>query len=86
MSKSSIKLRLRTRIVNLIRAIPFLDSQIQHLRKRILSKNGGYPNWVKILAFNDIYKEISHNDFSINRNQKVLMATSIGSHLPAMQM
>lgn len=62
-----------------IKKFPFLDSEIQYWRRKILSKTLGYPNWPKIFGASPIPR-------SPKANTKVLIATSIGCHLPAMQM
>lgn len=67
---------------NFIKKSPWLDSKAQILRRQYLSFGKGYPDWKRILdqsEWNDILKSCKHGP-------KVLMATSIGSHLAAMQM
>jgi hypothetical protein len=58
---------------------PFLDSNALLFRRWILSKSIGYPRWRKILKDSNIPD-------SKSADLKVLIATSIGSHLAAMQM
>jgi len=66
-----------------IKHLPWMDSKLLMLRRRLLSKLGGYPDWPKIISkdsstwLNTLKKVDSHN--------KILIATSIGSHLAAMQ-
>lgn len=69
-------------IKNLIKNIPFVDSRLQILRRKYLSRGRGYPNWQNILPINE-WGNILKN---AKAGKKVLIATSIGSHLAAMQM
>ena len=69
---------LKTQLVNLVKRFPYLDSQLQLMRRRTLAKGAGYPEWKAILA-GDV---AGHQEPATT---KVLIATSIGSHLAAMQ-
>lgn len=80
----NFKSQFRNKVIGLVRSVPFVDSHIQRIRRKILSRYGGYPDWSNIMAIDkNLKKKLQHG---IYRKQKVLMATSIGAHLPAMQM
>ena len=68
----------------MLRRIPSLDRYLQIKRRELLSAWGGYPDWKTCLSSSRLSKAPS----SINdlRRVKVLIATSVGSHLAAMQM
>lgn len=72
---------LKALLIKLVKRFPVVDSQLQLFRRRLLARSRAYPAWKAILL-----------DASINvplpaqRPVRVLIATSIGSHLPAMQM
>lgn len=73
-----------SRVGKVVKHVPWLDSKLQIMRRKLMVEAGGYPAWEKILE-NDI---TSWNDTlaSVGSSKKVLVATSIGSHLAAMQM
>jgi len=80
----SIIQKLMPNIISAIRCLPWLDSKLQILRRRVLAEGGGYPDWKKILGAGPVpWQSVLA---SVDKNKKVLVATSIGSHLPAMQM
>lgn len=72
---------LKTFFVKLVKRFPFIDSQLQLLRRRMLARGRAYPAWGTILADQGATLQ------SVKpKSTRVLVATSIGSHLPAMQM
>lgn len=72
---------LKTFFVKLVKRFPFIDSQLQLLRRRMLARGRGYPAWNTILA------DTGATVPSVKpKSIRVLVPTSIGSHLPAMQM
>ena len=72
---------LKSVLISIARAFPRVDSYLLILRRRILSIRGGYPN---IVSKNNI--SWSESLEASKSGTKVLVATSIGSHLAAMQM
>jgi hypothetical protein len=66
-------------ILGIVIKFPIFDRSLQIWRRRVLAKTIGYPNWQSIVGKTKL-------PISAGRNVKVLMATSIGSHLAAMQM
>lgn len=71
--------------IQLIRSVPALDARLQLARQKVLAAGKGYPDWRRILG-----QEESGRDWEAVLRQaqsgtKVLIATSIGSHYPAMQ-
>lgn len=76
--------QLKAHAVKIIKRFPSLDSQLQLARRKALSAGEGYPDWQGILSNN---KEPWHDALTAaEQGKKVLIATSIGSHLAAMQM
>ena len=70
--------------VAIIKFFPYLDSKLQLARRKMLSSGKGYPDWKSIITTNqDQWQEILT---TARQGKKVLIATSIGSHLAAMQM
>jgi len=74
----SILINLKSQLVRVIKKYPFLDSRLQFMRRRKLAAGKGYPDWKGILKNKSL--EVPEE------GKKVLIATSIGSHLAAMQM
>jgi hypothetical protein len=71
----------RSAAISVLRRSSILDSWLLVMRRRSLASGEGYPNWRGIIAG-------SKTDWpppAAARPTKVLVATSIGSHLPAMQ-
>lgn len=68
---------------HLVKNIPSLDAYTQIKRRIYLSRIGGYPKWKSIIA-----SEVGSSNFypQLAGDKKILIATSIGSHLAAMQM
>lgn len=73
-----------SKIGSVVKRVPWLDSKLQVVRRKILAEGSGYPAWGKILSNKD--DNWQQTLLSIDKNKKVLIATSIGSHLAAMQM
>ena len=73
--------KFRELVKTCIKKIPALDVWLQLTRRKLLASGDGYPNWKAIVS-----KEFKPTYTSIDNPQRVLMATSIGSHLAAMQM
>ena len=74
---------VRKIFLKLIRLAPPLDARIMRLRRKLLAKGGGYPAWSKLVAAEGLPLQLGA---AAAPPRKVLIATSIGSHLPAMQM
>lgn len=75
---------LISKVGKVVKHIPWLDSKLQIARRKLMVETGGYPAWEKILCKDgDAWKNALA---SVDSNKKVLVATSIGSHLAAMQM
>lgn len=72
---------IRQSLLAIIRAIPSLDTRLLLRRRRQLATSG-YPAWRNIVATGGLPAPSSETPSAA----KVLIATSIGSHLPAMQM
>lgn len=72
---------VRETALRLIRLMPRLDARLMRLRRKMLSKGSGYPAWSAIVTAEGRPSAKVGPD-----GCKVLIATSIGSHLPAMQM
>jgi hypothetical protein len=75
--------KLKNLAVNLVKRFPYLDSKLQLARRKILSTGEGYPNWNAILGNSE--NQLLERLINKNGARKVLIATSIGSHLAAMQ-
>ncbi|MFZ2162805.1 MAG: capsule biosynthesis protein [Sideroxyarcus sp.] len=67
-----------------IKRFPWVDSRLQLFRRRLLARGAGYPNWKEILDVSQSHG--SRSTLTSRHGAKVLFATSIGSHLAAMQM
>lgn len=78
------KYGLISKVGKFVKHFPWLDSKLQIVRRKILIEAGGYPAWDKILGNDGESWEKSLA--SVDNSKKVLIATSIGSHLAAMQM
>lgn len=72
---------IRQSLIAIIRALPSLDTRLLLRRRRRLAVSG-YPAWGKIVAAEGLPAPAR----DAASPAKVLIATSIGSHLPAMQM
>lgn len=72
---------LKTLLVKLVKRFPIVDSQLQLFRRRMLARGRAYPAWKAILL-----DPAAPTPLPAQRPVRVLIATSIGSHLPAMQM
>lgn len=72
---------IRQSLLAIIRAIPSLDTRLLLWRRRRLAASG-YPAWSNIVAV----EQLPAPSLDVASPVKVLIATSIGSHLPAMQM
>lgn len=68
----------------LVKHLPWLDSKLQMFRRKVLSKFGGYPDWQNIISKDSI--NWLNTLSAVDPDRKILIATSIGSHLAAMQM
>lgn len=76
--------QLKAQAIKIIKRFPLLDSKLQLARRKVLSSGEGYPDWQSILNKNqEPWQEVLA---AAKRGKKVLIATSIGSHLAAMQM
>ncbi len=75
---------MKTKIIGAIKYFPFLDSKLQLQRRKWLAAGKGYPDWEAVLEKSP--EEWDNAIDSVNSADKVLIATSIGSHLAAMQM
>jgi hypothetical protein len=75
--------RLRAIMLRGVRAFPSLDSRLRRLRRRWLARGSGYPDWSALTSGSEAWR---HALASAGTGKKVLVATSIGAHLPAMQM
>lgn len=73
---------MKSFLVKLIKRFPLLDSRMQLFRLRMLSRRRGYPAW-KAMQTDRLAETSATASASPVR---VLIATSIGSHLHAMQM
>jgi hypothetical protein len=71
---------IRDSLKDLVQRFPALDSRLLLARRRRMARTG-YPDWPGILA-EGVPEPIKATDGPV----KVLIATSIGSHLPAMQL
>lgn len=74
---------LRAAAIRLLRKSRYIDSKLQQLRRWRLASRGGYPPWNAILARGE--KSWPEVVAEAKPGQRILLATSIGSHLPAMQ-
>lgn len=70
--------------IKILKRFPRLDSRLQLMRRKRLSKAEGYPDWKAILG--DSHEQWNDVLTDAKRGKRVLIATSIGSHLAAMQM
>lgn len=77
------RVRLFASLMRFIKAFPALDSYLQIKRMAYLSRGSGYPNWKSIISHNVNLDSLKTGSLS---GKKILFATSIGSHLAAMQM
>lgn len=87
MSLESVAYGARELIKKIIKKYPLLDSYLQIWRIKRLVTRGGYPDWRQIL--NNRIDFPAHQDvYSLGSKHvpKVLVATSVGAHLAAMQM
>jgi hypothetical protein len=75
---------LKSQVIKLIKRFPALDSHLQIARRKSLASGDGYPNWQSILE--SAPSNWNATLESAKGGKKVLIATSIGSHLAAMQM
>jgi len=75
---------LKSQVIKLIKRFPALDTRLQIARRKALANGDGYPDWQSILESTASNWHASLE--SARGGKKVLIATSIGSHLPAMQM
>ena len=76
--------QLKANAVKIIKRFPHLDSRLQLARRKMLSSGEGYPDWQAILGNSqDQWRDVLA---AAKGGKKVLIATSIGSHLAAMQM
>lgn len=75
--------KLRARAIEYLRRYPYIDSRLLILRRKALASSGGYPDWNAVLATSSATDRAT---FPPVQGKKVLIATSIGSHLAAMQM
>ncbi len=74
----------KRKIIAIARQFPEADRLLQILRRKALSVSGGYPAWKKIIgAVPERWRTALDG---AGEGRKVLIATSIGSHLAAMQM
>lgn len=81
---ASVISHVKKNAIAIARRFPGMDRSLQILRRKVLSHWGGYPAWSDMTA-----AEAADWPAVLSRasgGQKVLIATSIGSHLPAMQM
>ncbi|BCB28707.1 hypothetical protein SKTS_35930 [Sulfurimicrobium lacus] len=76
--------QLKANAVKIIKRFPYLDSRLQLARRKILSTGEGYPDWQSILGNSQGQWQAAFT--AAKQGKKVLIATSIGSHLAAMQM
>lgn len=75
--------KLRAAAISVIKRFAVVDSRIQLARIKKVTAGEGYPAWKKMLAAQPAEVE----SFNVAQTgKKVLLATSIGSHLAAMQM
>lgn len=75
--------KIKKSIINVVKKTPYFDSKLQLFRRKILSYGKGYPDWRNIISHDGHWKTLSN---SSKLGDKVLIATSSGSHLAAMQM
>lgn len=76
--------QFKTSAVKVLKSFPRLDSKLQLLRRSILVRGEGYPDWRAVLSnSNERWDDVLAG---ADGGKKVLIATSIGSHLAAMQM
>jgi hypothetical protein len=81
---SSISGLIKNVIIGVVRRYPEIDRTLQMLRRKALSYSGGYPEWQKITSeAGDAWLKAVKASAS---GKRILIATSIGSHLPAVQM
>lgn len=71
------------RLGALLRHAPWLDSYLQRQRRRRLARGAGYPDWTEAARSAPLTPRKSTGD---TRGTRILLATSLGGHLPAMQM
>lgn len=64
-------------LIRIVRFFPWLDQFLLGVRRKILARSDAYPNWKNLTN----QKALNTG----NENKKVLIATSIGGHLAAMQ-
>lgn len=76
--------RLRGLAIAAARRMPELDRRLQLARRKALAAGPGYPDWREVIAADPGGWEEALRAAASGR--RVLVATSIGSHLPAMQM
>lgn len=74
---------LRTQAIELLRRFPEVNRRMLIARRKALAREGGYPTWREIVAADAARWQAA---LSAADGGKVLIATSIGSHLAAMQM
>jgi hypothetical protein len=73
-----VAFRLRQAAIDLVRFWPWLDSRLLIRRRERLAQGSGYPDWTGYAAAEAGEPAVA------DRGRRVLIATSIGSHLPAM--
>ena len=75
---------IKSALTRIIKSIPALDSRLLIQRRKLLQSSGGYPEWSRVIALGD--NDWNNNLHKSESGKKVLIATSIGSHLAAIQM
>lgn len=80
---SSLVQNLRRQLIRQLRKVPQIDARLLAARRRALARGAGYPDWQGLIAKD---KNEWRQAQAAPKNKRVLVATSIGSHLPAMQM
>lgn len=73
---------LRAFLVGALRRSPWIDSRVLILRRRLLASGAGYPDWPAIIGGDA--EVLKRGASAPPPRTRVLIATSIGSHLPAM--
>lgn len=81
---SKLKQLLRTCAITVAKQSPYIDSRLLIARRKKLSCGEGYPDWKVIL--NETGEAWGATQAATEKGSRVLIATSIGSHLAAMQM
>lgn len=76
--------KLKSNAVKIIKRFPCLDSRLQIARRKVLAASEGYHDWPNILG--NSQGQWQDALAAAKQGKKVLIATSIGSHLAAMQM